>query len=535
MVTIMISTGVIYGLVVVFSFIAGILILDRLDLLERYDLEVSGPLLMWRTERGKDLIERLSSKKRFWEKYGSIGIVIVSVTMLLIFLLVAWSAYVASYIPSDQAPQPVEVLALPGINPLIPIWFGILGLAIAIIVHEFAHAILARVADIKVKSLGLVFLVVPIGAFAEPDEDEMEKVDKMKRARIYAAGPTTNIVLAVIVVLIFSTMFMGSITPREEGIVISNIVENSPAARAEINQGEQILWIADERIKNNDDLSSIDIPPGEDVEVKTLRGEEERSYTEVTTGLVIAGVIEDYPADQAGLAVGDIILRVEDEPVSNYDRFHQILEEKEPGQEMNFTYYRSEDGTYEEIESDLILRDKYDSFEELYPTQNRDEYKGQAYMGVNVVYLGVYTWDVDMIPRLLSRPFAGAETPQDYVMGTLEYISLPFMGLSPLPDDIAALYTIDGPLSVIPSNTFWTISNSLYWVFWLNFLVGLFNSLPAVPLDGGFIFKDGLEGLIKRFGVKGDKSESISSGITYSLALLILFLLMWQLIGPRVL
>ena len=56
---------------------------------------------------------------------------------------------------------------------LIPIWYGILGLAVAMLFHEFAHGILTRVADTKVKSLGLLYL--KYGLF----EQALEQFDRI--------------------------------------------------------------------------------------------------------------------------------------------------------------------------------------------------------------------------------------------------------------------------------------------------------------------------------------------------------------------
>ncbi len=513
----MLSTGFVIALLLIFGFVGAILVLDKFEYLEPYGLDVSGPFLMWKTEGGKNFINKLAEKKRFWTNYGSLGLIIVSISMIIIFFLVAWSAYLATSIPAEQAPETIEILALPGINPLIPLWFGILGLAVAIIVHEFSHGILARVADIDIKSLGLIFVVVPIGAFVEPNEDQMEDLESIKRGRIYAAGPTTNIILALVVVLIFSTLFMGAISAREEGVVISGIVENSPAAASDLREGEQILSIGHERIRNRDDLNSVNITPVENVEVETLRGDSEHSHS-ITSGLVVAGMVAGYPMERTDIETGDIITAIDDSTVKNYDDFSELLDSKEPYEEIKVTYHSKNETDYEEYNVTFEL----------------DERNGDAYMGVMVTYLGVTTWEVDMIPKLLSRPYADAENLQDYVQSSLEYIALPFLGLSPLPEEIAELYTIEGPLSVLPSNSFWIIANSLYWIFWLNLLVGLFNSLPAVPLDGGFIFKDGMKNLVKKIGLNDDKGEKVSSAIAYGLALAILFLLLWQLIGPRI-
>jgi membrane-associated protease RseP (regulator of RpoE activity) len=91
------------------------------------------------------------------------------------------------------------------------------------------------------------------------------------------------------------------------------------------------------------------------------------------------------------------------------------------------------------------------------------------------------------------------------------YISEPFpafggAGFSPLPPAFEQLYVIQGPLAAVPPWAFWVVTNSLYWIFWLNLMVGTFNALPAGPLDGGQMFKATLRGVLRRrFGVSRDE------------------------------
>ena len=56
---------------------------------------------------------------------------------------------------------------------------------------------------------------------------------------------------------------------------------------------------------------------------------------------------------------------------------------------------------------------------------------------------------------------------------------------------------------------FYLIANAMYWLFWLNLMLGATNALPAVPLDGGFVFRDGVEALLTRFrrGLPVDKRD----------------------------
>ncbi|HDS59806.1 MAG TPA: peptidase M50, partial [Thermoplasmatales archaeon] len=205
-----------------------LLILYAVQRRERASLSLWGPILMWKTEKGKKLIARIARKRRFWRIYADAGIVISLVVMVATFALILWNVYLTFQIAPENAPSPQMLIGLPGINPVIPIGYGILAIAVAIIVHEFSHGILAMVGKIKVKALGLIFLIVPIGAFVEPDEEEMEQVSARKRSRVFAAGPTTNLILALACALVFSSLLVGSVSPAVEGVMVTGTVPDGP-------------------------------------------------------------------------------------------------------------------------------------------------------------------------------------------------------------------------------------------------------------------------------------------------------------------
>ncbi|MCJ2512071.1 MAG: site-2 protease family protein, partial [Candidatus Thermoplasmatota archaeon] len=116
------------------------------------------------------------------------------------------------------------------------------------------------------------------------------------------------------------------------------------------------------------------------------------------------------------------------------------------------------------------------------------------------------------------------------------YIGLPLLRLSPFPDWFTQFYEVEGFWSFLPTDAFWVLANIVYWIFWLNLMLGLTNVLPAVPLDGGYIFRDGLEAVMERTkpDMAAEKREAYARKVSYALALLILALILWQIIGPRI-
>ncbi|MFA5050411.1 MAG: site-2 protease family protein [Candidatus Micrarchaeia archaeon] len=111
-------------------------------------------------------------------------------------------------------------LIIPGMN--LPLVEGIIALFVILLVHEGAHAILGRVAKISLHSAGLVlFGSIPIGAFVEPDEESLKKLDCEKQTRVIAAGPCANFMFAGIFFLLLLG-FMASVNDfREtEGLLV---------------------------------------------------------------------------------------------------------------------------------------------------------------------------------------------------------------------------------------------------------------------------------------------------------------------------
>ncbi|MCL4365560.1 MAG: site-2 protease family protein [Candidatus Marsarchaeota archaeon] len=94
--------------------------------------------------------------------------------------------------------------SIPGVAPIIPgitipLFAGILSLALLLAVHEFSHGVLSRIAKVRVKSSGaLMFGIIPIGAFVEPDEKAIGKLNAKLQNRISSAGISSNMLLSLI-------------------------------------------------------------------------------------------------------------------------------------------------------------------------------------------------------------------------------------------------------------------------------------------------------------------------------------------------
>ncbi|HID72582.1 TPA: hypothetical protein EYP38_01455 [Candidatus Micrarchaeota archaeon] len=130
--------------------------------------------------------------------------------LILLLSIIGYGLYVlietvSSFLNGAGAPPDIEpggTLLLPGVN--LPFFEGVLALLIILVVHEGAHAILSRIGRIPILSSGIVlFGIIPIGAFVEPDEKKLAKLDKVKQTRVLVAGSTSNLAASCLFFFLF--------------------------------------------------------------------------------------------------------------------------------------------------------------------------------------------------------------------------------------------------------------------------------------------------------------------------------------------
>ena len=243
------------------------------DKLSNYGFEISFPTIMWKTNRLRGLITKISNlSPRFWRWYMNIGIFVAFGAMIFI----AWT--LVSTLPTVFETPSVSIVIpgveMPGSSIYIPFIYGFIALATVLIVHEFSHGVQSVGEKISIKSIGLLLFAVIPGAFVEPDEDELKKAKKSSRLRIYAAGSIANISLAVIALLLVSLISAG--IPAyfsEDGIEIDRIVSDSPSDGI-LKEGMVIESIEGHDI--NSSQSYVDIissfKPGDNVSLQTDKG-----------------------------------------------------------------------------------------------------------------------------------------------------------------------------------------------------------------------------------------------------------------------
>ena len=246
------------------------------DRLEKHGFEINFPVIMWKTQRLRGLISRISNfSPTFWRWYMNVGIVVAFGAMAFI----TWT--LVSSLPSVFEAPAVSIIIpgveMPGSSIYIPFFYGLIALATVLVVHEFSHGIQSVGEKISIKSIGLLLFAIIPGAFVEPDEDELKEAKRSSRLRVYAAGSIANISLAVIALLIVSLVYAG--IPHyfaEDGIAIDRIVSDSPSDGV-LKEGMVLEAIDNHQITNSSDYLDVvsHYSPGDNVSVKTDQG----SYT----------------------------------------------------------------------------------------------------------------------------------------------------------------------------------------------------------------------------------------------------------------
>ena len=170
-------------------------------------------------------------------------------------------AYVAGTVLSHSPNYQPLYSIIPGVAPIIPgitipLFPGILALGFVLIVHEYAHGILSRIAKVKVVSSGLLLLgIIPIGAFVEPVEKEINKLSNQKQNRISAAGVASNLLWAVVSFVPLFLMYVYVMPHYSQNYYYIQAESTNGSAYHVIPPGSQLLKWNGYNVSNQSVLS----------------------------------------------------------------------------------------------------------------------------------------------------------------------------------------------------------------------------------------------------------------------------------------
>ena len=436
----------------------------------------------------------------------------------------------------------------------------IVGLVVGLVIHEGGHGLLCRVEGIEIKSMGVALLAfIPLGAFVEPDHDSATRASRGSQIRMFSAGVTGNFIVTIVVFALLFGPVAGSIVVAP-GAAVGGVLPGSGAEGAGIEEGDRITAVDGTTVADFDDLvSQLDATPDQTVSVEidgertesvdrsllvtgsapdgpaaipqgatihtvgnqavytmpefreAIRGLDEAdiAYQPRGEGVEFAtipigslAIVGDGPINDAGVERGAVIVvtSIDGERIASTADLQSVLRASAPDDTVPVEFWI--DGERDAVDVTL-----------------GEAGHGGGFLGVGTVPgitgLIVSDFGIQEYPSAAYLALLGGGDPDDDPLGVAESffgklvvaIFLPLAsivlgGLLPynfpgFTSDTVNFFAIEGALSGLGGGVF-IIANLLFWTGWVNLNLGIFNYIPAVPLDGGHILRSSLESLLAR-------------------------------------
>ena len=419
---------------------------ERNGTLDRWNAtRVFGVVLMVRSNWGLKTLDRIARPRRFWRIYGEVALWVCLFSMFIVALLMIL-AFVTSllYPPNASPPTASELVAIPGINPMIPLGWGAMAFIIALVIHEFGHGLLARAHGMRIRSFGLLQLgPLPLGAFAEPQYQELHKAPRKERMRMFAAGPATNLFAAFICLMLLGGL-AANFTSTSDNPHVRGVIKDAGADDAGMQPWDTILQIDGEEVDGVEGFQSI---------------------------------LQNYQANDT------IIVDVKHENGS-LESIELLLSDK-------YDYYIQLGWSPSNLETIGI--------------EQGDAFVGVE--GISEGTEGIDRLAGPFSPRFDGGVlFQVAYTPVHIV--NMMIIPFELQGVSMYPVEEAMLTPTDGILGdTLGLSGLLFFVNFFFWLMWVNILLGFTNLIPMVPFDGGHLFKDWIKGTLNRVKRIGKKTK----------------------------
>ena len=397
---------------------------------------------------------------------------------------------------------------------------GIIMLGVLVFVHELGHFLVAKASGVKVLKFSLGFgpkligkkwgeteyliCAVPLGGYVQmlgegggeqgedapltPEEIERSFAHKPvgKRIAIVAAGPLMNLVLPFLVLPIAYMVGVNMPVYLDAPACADYVVSDSDAARSGFEVGDCIVSIGNEPVASwQEGNIALISAAGETIQFTVERTEElvELTMQPENNGLdglmslglqpverpVIGGLRPGDPADEAGLQTGDRVVEISGTRIFTWFDMKRKIQE---GQGR--------------VETFVINRDTEIIEVEIAP-QSKD---GEDFL----IGVGQY-------PDVESRHYGFADAVQKGGEQSIELMELTLVFIKKLFSGDVSTDNIGGPITVvkIAGEAAQTgISVILSMLAFLSIQLGILNLLPIPILDGGHLFFNLIELVIRK-------------------------------------
>lgn len=208
---------------------------------DRKHIEIQYVLFLRRTKIGIKILDKLAKPRIFWKIFGTVGIGLAIFLMGYgIFSLIVYLKLIAA----GTVTMPGISLILPSFGPEVevgpgyirlPFWPWLIIIVSVILPHETFHGIISRAEKIRVKSAGVLLLLIFPGAFVEPDEKQLKRSKLISKLRVFAAGSVANFLVYAILFYGMSLVIWPYLSPGP--IIINQVNATSPAYQAGLRSG----------------------------------------------------------------------------------------------------------------------------------------------------------------------------------------------------------------------------------------------------------------------------------------------------------
>jgi len=389
-------------------------------------------------------------------------------------------------------------------------------LGIMILVHEFGHFAAAKWFGVRVDVFSIGFgkrltgfrrggtdyriSALPLGGYVKmagesPLEsrsgtaDEFMSHPRWQRFVIAIAGPAMNIILAVVLLTGVFMVHYEHPVYLDQPAVVGWVLENSPAAKSGIEQGDRIVRIEGQQNPTWEDVllkvaiaskgpMDIAIQRGNEILEKQVQPETEGSDPYATVGwlpdqpITVTELEPNMPAAQAGLKLGDEIVAVNGTPMRSL---------------LSVIHYLRQNGS-KPVDVAAVRNGQQLSFR-ITPVQTEED-------GQKNYRLGFQSRPV----QIDKLPFAQALNRS--IDENKRYSLLIVDLVRKLAQHKASIKQMEGPIGIARASgdaarqPGWTPLLSLMAMISLN--LGIFNLLPIPILDGGIILLLIIESALRR-------------------------------------